>query len=173
MSVRGYSLNFAPRPTPRGRDGKELIQCPTSSCDGMGHVSGNYATHRRQGNIDVYTKSLTLDYVYIDMAMQHARTHVTYTYVLTLSRKLITCWFVLIWFLNETPSNSFHSRTVDYDMSCARNTHTHIHTDTRTHATWNKFARIITFTWMVLASMHIGGPWRSCFLNVLRYETYV
>lgn len=37
------------RPTAaRGRDGKELIQCPTMSCDGMGHVSGNYATHRRQ-----------------------------------------------------------------------------------------------------------------------------
>lgn len=32
----------------------------------------------------------------------------------------------------------------------------------------------VTFTWMVsLASMHIGGPWRSCFLSVLRYETYV
>lgn len=80
MNVRRYSLNFAPRPTPRGRDGKELIQCPTSSCDGMGHVSGNYATHRRQGNIDIYTKTLTwtLDYVYIDMAMQHARTHATH-----------------------------------------------------------------------------------------------
>lgn len=46
-------MNFAPRPAPRGRDGKELIQCPTSSCDGMGHVSGNYATHRRQGSIDI------------------------------------------------------------------------------------------------------------------------
>jgi len=76
MSVRRYSLNFAPRPTPRGRDGKELIQCPTSSCDGMGHVSGNYATHRRQGNIDVYSESLTLDYVYIDIwrCSTHART---------------------------------------------------------------------------------------------------
>ena len=30
--------------SPRG--GKELIQCPTIGCDGMGHVSGNYATHR-------------------------------------------------------------------------------------------------------------------------------
>lgn len=56
--------------SPRLRDGRELIQCPTvgefwpltrletrsayhrapllqSGCDGMGHVSGNYATHRR------------------------------------------------------------------------------------------------------------------------------
>ena len=32
--------------TSRGRDGKDLIQCPTPGCDGMGHVSGNYATHR-------------------------------------------------------------------------------------------------------------------------------
>ncbi|XP_064210937.1 suppression of tumorigenicity 18 protein isoform X2 [Tribolium castaneum] len=34
------------RPCAKGRDGKELIQCPTINCDGMGHVSGNYATHR-------------------------------------------------------------------------------------------------------------------------------
>ncbi|KAI4500350.1 hypothetical protein M0802_004767 [Mischocyttarus mexicanus] len=53
MNIRRHTLNFAPRPAPRGRDGKELIQCPTSSCDGMGHVSGNYATHRRQGSIDI------------------------------------------------------------------------------------------------------------------------
>lgn len=52
-SMNMRRLNFAPRPAPRGRDGKELIQCPTSSCDGMGHVSGNYATHRRQGSIDI------------------------------------------------------------------------------------------------------------------------
>lgn len=77
MSVRRYSLNFAPRPTPRGRDGKELIQCPTSSCDGMGHVSGNYATHRRQ-DIDIYTEIFDVNaqlciYRYGDAARTYAR----------------------------------------------------------------------------------------------------
>lgn len=115
MNVRRYSLNFAPRPTPRGRDGKELIQCPTSSCDGMGHVSGNYATHRRQGNIDIYTKTLTwtLDYVYIDMAMQHARTHATYrhahasthTYIQIVKNLRYLNFVGFLWFTNDVLIN--------------------------------------------------------------------
>lgn len=85
MSVRRYSLNFATRPAPRGRDGKELIQCPTSSCDGMGHVSGNYATHRRQGSISTFTPRLwrerSIMYISIWRCSTHARTLHTYTYI--------------------------------------------------------------------------------------------
>ena len=31
----------------RVRESRDLLQCPTIGCDGMGHVSGNYATRRR------------------------------------------------------------------------------------------------------------------------------
>ncbi len=30
----------------KSKDGKDLIQCPTPGCDGVGHITGNYATHR-------------------------------------------------------------------------------------------------------------------------------
>jgi len=171
MSVRRYSLNFAPRPTPRGRDGKELIQCPTSSCDGMGHVSGNYATHRRQGNIDVYTKSLTLDYVYIDIwrCSTHARTLRIHIHRYTYNRhgSMPVPLFCLLeardYILH--PGGAGRSRT---RPERRQRTYTH---KTR----FSKLARA-AFTWMVPASMHIGGPWRSCFLSVcairkMRLET--
>lgn len=67
MNMRRQSLNFAgagPRAAPRGRDGKELIQCPTSSCDGMGHVSGNYATHRRQGSLISLDGAVVTDFLF-------------------------------------------------------------------------------------------------------------
>ncbi|CAE1160587.1 MYT1L [Acanthosepion pharaonis] len=33
-------------PPRTSREGRELIHCPTPGCDGSGHVSGNYASHR-------------------------------------------------------------------------------------------------------------------------------
>ena len=35
----------------RRKDNKDLIQCPTPGCDGMGHSTGNYSTHRRWDGI--------------------------------------------------------------------------------------------------------------------------
>lgn len=41
----GYTPSF------RMKEPRELIQCPVSSCDGSGHISGLYATHRRQDSM--------------------------------------------------------------------------------------------------------------------------
>jgi hypothetical protein len=40
---------FSRTPSASRKDNKDLIQCPTPGCDGMGHITGNYATHRRYG----------------------------------------------------------------------------------------------------------------------------
>ena len=45
-SANGSYMPFG-RVNGRSKDGKELIQCPTPGCDGVGHITGNYATHRR------------------------------------------------------------------------------------------------------------------------------
>ncbi|XP_045542895.1 uncharacterized protein LOC123723634 [Papilio machaon] len=44
----------------RCRESRELLQCPVERCDGSGHVSGNFATHRRQAIIFQY--SLIFEY---------------------------------------------------------------------------------------------------------------
>ena len=41
-----YSYVSFPTRSSRSKDGKDLIQCPTPGCDGVGHITGNYATHR-------------------------------------------------------------------------------------------------------------------------------
>lgn len=114
-------------------------------------------------SIDIYTKPLTwtLDYVYIDMAMQHARKHATYIHIYI---HLNLYWSSLL------PRLSLNRYFYLKKKNGRHYILKHIYTYTQ-QTTLRKLW--ITFTWMVLASMHIGGPWRSCFLSVLRYETYV
>ena len=67
-NIRRQSLSYS-RSSQQGRDGKELIQCPTNGCNGMGHMSGNYATHRRQDNKSLfdYVHSLKIICFYKDI----------------------------------------------------------------------------------------------------------
>jgi len=46
MRVRGSSISSEVVDGLSGSGGRALLQCPMPGCDGMGHVSGNYATHR-------------------------------------------------------------------------------------------------------------------------------
>ena len=41
------STSYMSLPSRRNKDGKDLLHCPTTGCDGLGHISGNYSTHRR------------------------------------------------------------------------------------------------------------------------------
>ena len=51
---------FSRTPSASRKDNKDLIQCPTPGCDGMGHITGNYATHRRY---DILTFGKITDYL--------------------------------------------------------------------------------------------------------------
>lgn len=118
-----------------------------------------------------HERSIMYIYRYGDAARTHARyiqrnAHAsTHTYI-QIIKNLRYLNFSLI---HQRSLNKYlHFKAVDV----LKKTHTYTYIYTQIYKRHQVNLRI-TFTWMVLASMHIDGPWRSCFLSVLRYETYV
>lgn len=116
MNMRRQSLNFAgagPRAAPRGRDGKELIQCPTSSCDGMGHVSGNYATHRRQGSSISLDGAVVTDLFFYQKLYTHFFSLVYHSIYLLVLISLLSLALFFVW--HDTHDNHRATRDKSYD----------------------------------------------------------